>query len=98
MDLVGIRRVNEREQRPVVFYLHPWEVDPGQPRIEAGWLSRLRHYRNLHQTAPRLRRLLSEFCVRPVREVFAGVLDHSRMVDISRVVPIVDLRTEGRAS
>jgi polysaccharide deacetylase family protein (PEP-CTERM system associated) len=58
---LGIRRLNERECRPAVFYLHPWEIDPDQPRLNAGVLSRFRHYRNLDQTEARLRRLLAEF-------------------------------------
>ena len=57
----GISRVNRRENRPVVFYLHPWEIDPDQPRLNAGRLGRFRHYRNLDQTESRLRRLLSDF-------------------------------------
>lgn len=57
----GIGRVNRTEQRPAIFYLHPWEIDPEQPRIKAGALSRFRHYRNLRQTEPRLRRLLADF-------------------------------------
>lgn len=57
----GIRRVNQVEGKPIVFYLHPWELDPGQPRLKASTLSTFRHYRNLSQTERRLRRLLSEF-------------------------------------
>lgn len=57
----GIRRLNEREGRPAVFYLHPWEIDPEQPRLNAGALSRFRHYRNLELTEVRLRRLLKDF-------------------------------------
>lgn len=57
----GIARVNERERRPAVFYLHPWEIDPGQPRLSAGRLGRLRHYRNLEHTEARLRQLLTDF-------------------------------------
>ncbi len=57
----GIGRVNRREQRPAVFYLHPWEIDPDQPRLAASRLSRFRHYRNLDQTEARLRRLLTDF-------------------------------------
>jgi polysaccharide deacetylase family protein (PEP-CTERM system associated) len=57
----GIRQLNEQEGRPAIFYLHPWEVDPQQPRLKASRLSRFRHYRNLDQTEPRLRRLLGEF-------------------------------------
>ena len=57
----GLKSINEREQRPFIFYLHPWEVDPGQPRVSTGWLSRLRHYTNLERCEERLRRLLGEF-------------------------------------
>jgi polysaccharide deacetylase family protein (PEP-CTERM system associated) len=57
----GIKRVNDLEQRPVVFYLHPWEIDPEQPRLHAGRLGRFRHYRNLTQTESRLRQLLNDF-------------------------------------
>jgi polysaccharide deacetylase family protein (PEP-CTERM system associated) len=54
----GISRVNTAEGRPTVFYLHPWEIDPDQPRLPAPWLARLRHYRNLHRTEERLVRLM----------------------------------------
>ena len=68
----GIRRLNEREGRPAVFYLHPWEVDPDQPRLNGSRLSRFRHYRNLSKTAPRLRRLLSDFRFAPIGEAIVG--------------------------
>ena len=57
----GIAHRNGAEGRPAIFYLHPWEVDPGQPRLAAPALTRVRHYRNLHRTEPRLRKLLAEF-------------------------------------
>lgn len=57
----GIDRVNRVEDRAVIFYLHPWEVDPDQPRLSAGTLGRFRHYRNLQHTEARLRRLLQDF-------------------------------------
>ena len=57
----GIARVNRKEQRPTVFYLHPWEIDPDQPRLDVGRLGRFRHYRHLDQTEARLRALLSDF-------------------------------------
>jgi polysaccharide deacetylase family protein (PEP-CTERM system associated) len=44
-----------------VFYIHPWELDPDQPRVAAPLLSRARHYRGLEKTVPRLRRLVAEF-------------------------------------
>jgi polysaccharide deacetylase family protein (PEP-CTERM system associated) len=57
----GLASINRREQRPFVFYLHPWEIDPEQPRVSASWLSRFRHYTNLEKCEERLRRLLGEF-------------------------------------
>lgn len=57
----GFSRVNRIENRPAMFYLHPWEIDPDQPRIAADMVGRFRHYRNLHKTEPRLRRLLRDF-------------------------------------
>ena len=57
----GIDRVNRREGQPVVFYLHPWEIDPQQPRIPLSRLRRLRHYSNLNRTEARLERLLVDF-------------------------------------
>lgn len=58
----GLRRVNRREQRAGVFYFHPWEVDPAQPRVPGAPLrSRVRHYLNLARTEARLERLLTDF-------------------------------------
>ena len=68
----SLARINEREQRPFVFYLHPWEIDPGQPRIAASLKSRLRHYTNLSRCEARLGRLLDEFAFAPMREVLSG--------------------------
>jgi polysaccharide deacetylase family protein (PEP-CTERM system associated) len=58
----ALRRVNEKERMPGIFYLHPWEIDPDQPRrSQAPLKSRLRHYTNLSRTQGRLRRILHEF-------------------------------------
>jgi len=65
----GISRVNRAERQPVVFYLHPWEIDADQPRLSAGVLSRFRHYRNLHKTESRLRRLMRDFTFAPIASV-----------------------------
>jgi polysaccharide deacetylase family protein (PEP-CTERM system associated) len=51
----------ERRGVPGTFYIHPWELDPDQPRISAPFLTTLRHYGGLARTAPRLDRLLSAF-------------------------------------
>lgn len=64
----GLGSINLRENRPFIFYLHPWEIDPTQPRISAGHLSRFRHYTNLDKCEDRLRRLLGEFQFGTVRE------------------------------
>ncbi len=58
----GISRVNHKDHQPSVFYFHPWEIDPEQPRVEGiPFKSRFRHYLNLHRTESRLKRLLSDF-------------------------------------
>jgi polysaccharide deacetylase family protein (PEP-CTERM system associated) len=69
----GLRQINDRFGRPFTFYLHPWEIDPGQPRVPVGWLSRFRHYTNLHRCESRLRRLLREFRFGAMREVLQGL-------------------------
>ncbi|MBN2580003.1 MAG: sugar transferase [Pirellulales bacterium] len=60
--LYCLRRINETEQRPFTFYVHPWELDPKQPRIpSAPWLSRFRHYVNLSRNEEKLAGLLQRF-------------------------------------
>lgn len=63
----AFRSIN-REQRNFCFYLHPWEVDPEQPRIEASLLSRFRHYNNLDVCRPRLKQLLTDFRFQPLSD------------------------------
>ena len=55
-----LRAVN-RAGRPFAAYLHPWEIDPDQPRLRPGRLAAFRHYVNLRRTEGRLVRLLSDF-------------------------------------
>ncbi|MDE2561631.1 MAG: DUF3473 domain-containing protein [Sphingomonadales bacterium] len=58
----AIRQVNTRDQRPAVFYFHPWEIDPNQPRVtHAPLRSRLRHYTNLARMQSKLAQLIGEF-------------------------------------
>lgn len=62
----ALQTINSNEGKPFIFYLHPWEVDPEQPRMQhAKPLSRFRHYNNLSKTAARLRRLFSDFSFTP---------------------------------
>jgi polysaccharide deacetylase family protein (PEP-CTERM system associated) len=65
----GIRRVNVREQRPIMFYLHPWELDSAQPRPPMAWRHRFRHYVGLETEASKLSRLLSRFRFGTARDV-----------------------------
>jgi polysaccharide deacetylase family protein (PEP-CTERM system associated) len=58
----------ERRGVPATFYIHPWELDPGQPRLDVPWLTRMRHYSGLSRCAERLRRLLSDFQFRAIAE------------------------------
>lgn len=67
----GLRQINQRHRRPFTFYLHPWEVDPGQPRFKVSALSRFRHYTNLARCEARLRRVLAEFSFTSMREALA---------------------------
>jgi polysaccharide deacetylase family protein (PEP-CTERM system associated) len=70
---MALRAMN-RAGQPGVLYLHPWELDPDQPRAPAaqiGRLGHLRHYRNLERTAERLERLVAEFRFAPLRELAA---------------------------
>ncbi len=58
----AIRQVNTQDQRPAVFYFHPWEIDPEQPRVTGASLrSRMRHYTNLSVMAEKLEQLVREF-------------------------------------
>ncbi|HET7157759.1 MAG TPA: XrtA system polysaccharide deacetylase [Burkholderiales bacterium] len=57
-----LRRVNRVDGEPAIFYFHPWEIDPEQPRVLGiDAKTRFRHYLNLTRTEARLRRLLSDF-------------------------------------
>jgi polysaccharide deacetylase family protein (PEP-CTERM system associated) len=68
-----LMRMCNEQGRPVMFYLHPWELDPGQPRVQRlGWLRRFRHYTNLAKTEERLERLLADFSFYSARQLIAG--------------------------
>jgi polysaccharide deacetylase family protein (PEP-CTERM system associated) len=78
MIRAALRGVNRREGKPGIIYLHPWELDPEQPRLPVRGFSRFRHYVNLAQTGRKLERLLRDFRFAPAGHVlreqgFAGV-------------------------
>ena len=66
----GLRSINQREHKPFIFYIHPWELDFEQPRIKEGSLkSRFRHYVNLDKTEVRFKKLLSDFQFSTIRQL-----------------------------
>lgn len=68
MSRWGLKRINRVDRQPFVFYLHPWEFDPNQPRMVGARLkSRFRHYLNLHKTESRFKCLLKDFHFDSVR-------------------------------
>ena len=68
----ALASINRRQSRPFMFYTHPWEIDPNQPRLSAGsWMSRRRHCLGLHSTERKLRGLLSRFRFGRLRDVIA---------------------------
>lgn len=83
------RRVRREEGRPVLIYVHPWEVDPEQPRLDGRWLSRFRHYYHLSETARRLNELLAGRRYLPLGEILSEESSRS---------PLPRLRPEALAS
>lgn len=70
----GLSDINKTDDLPFIFYLHPWEIDPQQPRIRARWISRFRHYTNLAVCEARLCKLMADFRFASVREVLQAHL------------------------
>jgi polysaccharide deacetylase family protein (PEP-CTERM system associated) len=68
----------EKQGAQLIMYLHPWEIDPEQPRMNGPWLSRFRHYINLHKTEDRLICLLQDFRFAPIREVIGPITQMCR--------------------
>ena len=66
-----LKGINEKEERPFIFYIHPWEIDPDVPKINgAGVISKFRTYVNLNKTENRFRRLLSDFQLSSISDCF----------------------------
>lgn len=68
LSKTGLSQIN-RQNHSFIFYLHPWEIDPEQPRINTNLISRFRHYNNLDKCEQRLRQLLKDFYFCPVIDV-----------------------------
>jgi len=62
MSRFAMNRVNDKDHQACIFYFHPWEIDPGQPRqTQASLKSRFRHYTNLGLMENKIRRILTDF-------------------------------------
>jgi polysaccharide deacetylase family protein (PEP-CTERM system associated) len=85
----GIGRINRRDRRPAIFYMHPWEIDPAQPRQPVSGLGAFRHYRNLDKTEGRLQRLLRDFRFGTMRSIVAAA---------GKSLPAMDLAAPARAA
>lgn len=86
----GLRRINGRERQSAIFYFHPWEIDPDQPRVEAINLkTRIRHYLNLGQMKAKVERLLNDFRFDRMDAVFLADMERTTF-------PIFDLASAGR--
>ncbi len=66
-----LRRV-ESQGQPLIMYLHPWELDPRQPRMRGSMLSQFRHYLNLDKVHSRLTQLLKDFSFGPIQALLSG--------------------------
>lgn len=86
-----LRRAGKANGDPGIFYMHPWEIDPQQPRIRGlPFLSRFRHYINLRRTEPRLRALLGDFCWDRMDRAFASELARPELLPFFSAVAAVD--------
>jgi polysaccharide deacetylase family protein (PEP-CTERM system associated) len=86
----ALRKINENEHQSGLFYFHPWEIDPQQPRPEGLTArTRFRHYLNLARMESRLERLLTDFDWGRMDQVFSGVID---------VPPVLDETNSGKSA
>jgi hypothetical protein len=68
-----MRQVNRQDGQPAIFYFHPWELDPGQPRQQGlEWKTRFRHYVNLERMDGRIRALTRDFAWDRMDRLFLG--------------------------
>jgi hypothetical protein len=72
---------------PFAFYLHPWEIDPSQPRVEADMRSTFRHYNNLEKCESRLRVLLQDFKFAPMQTCLNSL--QLENISLQRIAPVV---------
>ncbi len=88
-----------KESRPVIFYIHPREIDPGHPRMRMNWQRRFKSYVNLESTMPKIERLLAEFSATSfeqlIRKEARGVATRAEIVrGLREMVPISPMRSD----
>jgi polysaccharide deacetylase family protein (PEP-CTERM system associated) len=83
----ALRRIRRRERQPAVVYFHPWEIDPGQPRLQGRWKSIFRHYFNLRRMEPRLAALLSQSRFVPLGEYLRRYLERGPLPEQDLALP-----------
>lgn len=75
----GVRHLNRVENAPAVLYLHPWEIDPEQPRIAPTWISSRRQYSGLEGMIGKLERLIADFKLDTIQTAFKSALGADSM-------------------
>lgn len=81
-------RASNNQTKPQIFYLHPWEIDPDQPRVpNASWFSNFRHYTNLSRCLPRLERMIDDF-------QFGTISQSLGSITVTKTLNIVELAEE----
>jgi polysaccharide deacetylase family protein (PEP-CTERM system associated) len=79
-------RASLNQTKPQIFYLHPWEIDPDQPRIpNASWFSNFRHYTNLKRCLPRLKHMINDFQFGTISQSLGSVV-------INKTIPLHELK------
>ena len=80
----------EKQGVKLVMYLHPWEIDPEQPRMDGSWTSQFRHYLNLHKMEQRLTALLKDFQFGSIVQVLGAVWckEHGKSVMVDCAPPV----------
>jgi len=71
----ALRRTRQQDGEPITVYFHPWEIDPGQPRLAGKWKSMFRHYFNLSRMEGRLCELLTQGSFVPLRDYLRSRMD-----------------------
>lgn len=74
----AIEYINKKEKQPAIVYFHPWEIDPDQPRINAGWLRRIRHYTNIEKMKDKLSFLFERLSFSTVSHALEGITTNVR--------------------